>query len=108
MAGYPPPPPPPYGPADWRAQQRGLRDQAKAMRYQARAQRDAYRAQYRSLRRSSIAGPILLIAIGTIVLLEWIVDQLFHDNDHPYVRRSIGGGVVTLLLLLAFAGIAFN
>ncbi|HWZ50059.1 MAG TPA: DUF4097 family beta strand repeat-containing protein [Granulicella sp.] len=150
MAGYPPPYPPPPGspygasqppgPPDWRNQQRVLREQAKAMRYQARLQRDAYRAQYRGMRRGSIVGPLLLIAIGvlflliqtgrlpytefwdwygrwwpllligvgTIVLLEWILDQVFHHDDRPYVRRGIGGGVIALLILLGIAGVTLN
>jgi DUF4097 and DUF4098 domain-containing protein YvlB len=118
-----------------------LRDQARAQREMYRAQRDAYRAQYRDLRRGSIVGPILIIAIGVIfllvqlgklpsymvwawfahwwpllligigvvVLIEWGVDQSFgRDSGQPYVRRSLGGGVVTLLVLLIVAGVVSN
>lgn len=151
MAGYPPPypppgPRPPYGPndyrSDWKYQRRMMRDQARAQREVFRAQRDAYRAQYRGLRRGSIVGPVmviaigivfllvqlgklssflvwswfghwwplLLIGIGVIVLIEWGFDQTFHRNEdgQPYIRRSLGGGVVTLLILLVVAGVVFN
>jgi DUF4097 and DUF4098 domain-containing protein YvlB len=147
MSGYPPPYPPPgsrppYGPndfrGDWKYQRRILRDQARAQREVFRAQRDAYRAQYRGLRRGSIVGPILVIAIGVvfllvqlgklpsfavwawlghwwpllligvgvIVLIEWGFDQTFRgDTGQPYVRRSLGGGVITLLVLLIIGGV---
>jgi hypothetical protein len=65
---YPPPPGPPYG-GDWKYQRRVLKEQARAQRDMARAQRDAYRYQARSLRRSSILGPLLLITIGILFLL---------------------------------------
>ena len=151
MAGYPPPYPPPPGPPyaggpndyrnDWKYQRRVMRDQARLQRDMFRAQRDAYRAQTRVLRRGSIVGPILLIAVGVIfllvqmnklasvalwdwygrwwpivligvgviVLLEWGFDQIFRrDTAKPYVRPSIGGGVITLLVLLAILGISFK
>ena len=77
MASYPPPPPPPYNPPppygfDPRQQQRFLRDQ---LRVQERARKDAYRAQRelyreqtRSLRRSSIVGPLIVLGIGILAL----------------------------------------
>jgi DUF4097 and DUF4098 domain-containing protein YvlB len=132
MAGYPPPYPPPPPPGyDPRAQRRFMRDQA-------RAQRDMMRYQMRGLRRGSILGPIMLIAVGVVFLLletgrlphqrfwswyghwwpvllvaagavllaEWAFDQ-FHlrDPQQPQYRRSVGGGIFTLLLLFAFTGI---
>jgi hypothetical protein len=77
MANYPPPPPPPppgppYGPPygnDWRYQRRAMKDQARAQRDLFRAQRDAYRYQTRGLRRGSILGPLIVIAVGIIFLL---------------------------------------
>lgn len=51
--------------------------------------------------------PILLIGVGGIVLLEWIVDTAFH-RDTPYGRRSIGGGIIFLLILFAVAGLSYN
>ncbi len=65
MANYPPPYPPPGAPGgppygnDWKYQRRMLKDQARAQRDMIRAQRDAYRYQARSLRRSSILGPLV-------------------------------------------------
>jgi len=150
MAGYPPPYPPPgsrppYGSNDyrgeWKYQRRAIREQARAQREMFRAQRDAYRAQYRGLRRGSIAGPIMVIAIGiifllvqlgrlqsdmvwslfghwwpllligvgAIVLIEWGFDQSFRrDTGQPYIRRSLGGGVVTLLVLMIVGGVICN
>ncbi len=73
MGNYPPPyPPPPAGPPygnDWRYQRRIMKDQARMQRDMLRAQRDAYRYQMRAYRRSSILGPLLMIAIGIIFLL---------------------------------------
>jgi DUF4097 and DUF4098 domain-containing protein YvlB len=75
MANYPPPYPPPGAPSgppygnDWKYQRRMLKDQARVQREMMRAQRDAYRYQTRSLRRSSILGPLVLITIGIIFLL---------------------------------------
>lgn len=71
MASYPPPNPspgPPYG-VDPRFQRRILRDQARMQRETIRAQRDMYRAQVRGLRRSSMVGPLLVIALGVLFLL---------------------------------------
>ena len=142
MAGYPPgiPPLPPVPPPgyDPRAQRRYMRDQARAQRAAFRAQREQIRYQMRSMRRGSVLGPILLIAIGVffllletgrlnhqhfwdwygdwwplllvlaglIVLAEWGLDQFsMRDPQRPPYRRSIGGGVITLLLLLGFSGV---
>lgn len=82
MAGFPPKPPyppPPTGPGwgpagvppggDWRYQRRILKDQARMQRDAARQQRDFYRMQARGMRRGSIAGPLLIIAVGVIFLL---------------------------------------
>ena len=131
MAAYPPAQPP-FG-NDWRTQRRVLRQQAKM-------QREAYRAQFRGLRRSSIVGPLLLIAIGVVVLLaqtgrlpwnvlvipfahwwpmllvlvgvvrlgEWIFDQRSQQDlapGTPYTRRSLGGGVIVLLILIVACGL---
>jgi DUF4097 and DUF4098 domain-containing protein YvlB len=67
---YPPPPPgPPYG-NDWKYQRRVLKQQARAQRDIIRAQRQAYRYQVRGMRRSSILGPLLLITVGVLFLLQ--------------------------------------
>ena len=140
MASYPPPgvppvPPPGYDP---REQRRFFRDQARAQRAAFRAQRDQVRYQMRSMRRGSVLGPILLIAIGVmflliqtgrldhdrfwgwyghwwplllvcagvVVLAEWAIDQfLLRDPQRPMYRRSVGGGVIVLLLLFVLTGV---
>jgi hypothetical protein len=142
MAGYPPPYPPPSG-QDWKYQRRILRDQARAQRDMMRAQRDAYRAHLRGMRRGSIVGPLLvvaigvvflliqlghlsfyrfgfwfgrfwpllLVAIGVVLLIEWVFDRNAQRNaqlngqNAPYIRHSVGGGVVTLLVLIVVAGV---
>ncbi len=137
MAGYPPPyPPPPQG--DWRFQRRVQRDQEKLQQQYLRAQRDAYRRQWRARSRGSIVGPLLVVAIGLIfllvqlgrlpavhlwawygrwwplllvgvgavLLLEWALDRFGGDVAGP--RRSVGSGVVFLLVLLTLTGVAFS
>jgi hypothetical protein len=147
MANYPPPYPPPGAPGgppygnDWKYQRRMLKEQARAQRDIMRAQRDAYRYQARSMRRSSILGPLVLITVGiifllvqtghiqshhlwdlyarfwpfllvgagVILLLEWAYDQYAQsDSTHPAYRRRVGGGVITLLILLAVTGVIFS
>jgi DUF4097 and DUF4098 domain-containing protein YvlB len=113
--------PPPYN----------VREQARA---QVRAQRDAYRAQrdyWRMQRRPSIVRPMILIAIGIIALLvetgkmsgpafwEWYMrwwplllialgalslGEWWLERDKPYAGRSIGGGIIFLIVLLAIFG----
>lgn len=144
MASYPPPPgvppvpPPGYDPRD---QRRYFREQARAQRAAFRAQRDRMRYQLRAMRRRSVLGPLLLIAIGivflliqtgrmdhdhfwtwyghwwplllvcagAVVLAEWAIDQAaMRDPQHPAYRRSVGGGVIVLLLFFAFTGVIAN
>ncbi len=53
--------------------------------------------------------PLLLIGVGTVVLIEWGVDQLLHrDDPNPYFRRSIGGGVVALIIVMIVFGVIFS
>ena len=53
--------------------------------------------------------PFLLVGAGVIMLVEWAFDQYVQsDPDHPRYRRRVGGGVFTLLILLAFTGIVFS
>jgi DUF4097 and DUF4098 domain-containing protein YvlB len=114
-----------------------MKEQARMQRDVLRAQQQAYRQQLRGMRRGSIVGPLLVIAIGIIfllvqtghmsghdlwlwygrwwpallvgagivMLLEWAFDQYMHTDETPLRRRSIGGGVFTLLLLFGLAGI---
>ncbi|WP_263367344.1 DUF4097 family beta strand repeat-containing protein [Edaphobacter bradus] len=105
MANYPPPyPPPPAGPpygGDWRYQRRVLKQQARMQRDMLRAQRDAYRYQMRSTRRSSILGPLLLIAVGVVFLLiqtGHISARYFWDwYGRFWPILLIGAGVIVLL-----------
>jgi DUF4097 and DUF4098 domain-containing protein YvlB len=117
-----------------------MREQARLQRDYLRAQQAAYRAQFRSYRRSSIVGPLLIIAtgivflliqtgrmsarffwdwyghwwpllligVGVIMLLEWSWDHYFHSGEPMYRRRTLGGGVFTLLLLIGILGITFS
>jgi DUF4097 and DUF4098 domain-containing protein YvlB len=100
MGSYPPPPGPPYG-GDWKYQRNVLREQARAQRDMARAQRDAYRHQVRSLRRSSILGPLLLITIGILFLLVQTGRLEAHRLWDWYGRfwpiLLVGAGVIMLL-----------
>jgi DUF4097 and DUF4098 domain-containing protein YvlB len=53
--------------------------------------------------------PLLLVGAGVIMLLEWAYDQYAQsDPTQPRYRRRLGGGVFTLLLLLALSGIIFS
>ena len=137
---YPPPPGPPYG-NDWKYQRQVLKQQARAQRDMLRAQREAYRYQTRSLRRSSILGPLVLITVGivfllvqtghlqgyrlwewyarfwpfllvgagVVMLLEWAYDQHVQSNStQPRYRRRVGGGVFTVLVILAFTGVVLS
>lgn len=137
MAGYPPPYPPPP-PGDWKYQRRALRDQAKLQQEYFRAQRDAYRQQWRGRSRGSIVGPLLVVAVGllfllvqlgrlstvnawawygrwwpllligvgAVLLVEWALDQFGESKAGPH--RSIGSGVVILLIALTVTGLAFS
>lgn len=122
------PPPPPQDPrAAWRAQ----RDAWKA---QMRAQRDQMRAQryyWRSMRRPSFAGPIVLLSVGIIALLvqtgklnghqfwTWYTHwwpllligvglislvEWYFDRDKPYGARRSYGGIVVLIIVLSIVG----
>jgi DUF4097 and DUF4098 domain-containing protein YvlB len=97
---YPPPPGPPYG-NDWKYQRRILKDQARVQRDMLRAQREAYRYQARSLRRSSILGPLVLITVGIVFLLVQTGHLQGYRLWEWYARfwpfLLVGAGVVMLL-----------
>ena len=107
MANYPPPYPPPGAPSgppygnDWKYQRRMLKEQARAQRDMLRAQREAYRYQTRSLRRSSILGPLVLIAIGIIFLLVQTGHlqgpRLWDWYARFWPMLLVGAGVIMLL-----------
>ncbi len=125
-------PPPPFQNNDWRTQRQILREQARLQRM-----------QLRGMRRSSIVGPLLAVAIGVLFLLvqvgrlpslrvwdfighwwpllliliglirlgEWFLDHRARTDlppGAPVPYRSLGGGVITLILLLMLAGIGFS
>ena len=134
--------PPPYSRAgvpfgfDPKQQRRFLKDQERAQRAAFKAQRVLYRQQTRAMRRSSVLGPLIIVAIGVAVLLvrsgkvsfaafadwyghwwplllvgagvvmliEWSLDQMASKNAAVPVRRSMGAGVVFLMLLVALTG----
>ncbi len=134
MSAYPPPPPPGQPPPIY--DRRTMRSQRKYLRAQQRAMRYQLRAQRRSLQRRSIVGPLILLALGIvfllsqlgdlswaasirwygrfwpailiaagfILLLEWFIDRARNPTVAP--ARALGGGAVSLLIFLAFAGLA--
>ncbi len=125
MSSAPPPLyPPPYGTG-----KRAQRDAYRAQRDAARAQRNYWRA----MRRPSIVRPVVLISIGVVALLiesgklsdsvfwDWyirwwpllligvgvlLLGEWWLNRDRPYGVRGGGGGLVALLVLLAFFGFA--
>lgn len=134
MSTYPPPPR-----FDRKAERRAAALQAKALREHGRAQRELVRQQTRHLRRHSIVGPVLVVAIGVVALLvstgkwtalsfiawysrwwpallvvaglimlaEWALDHYAAQTAVAGAtpgRRRLGGGIVTLLVLLVFFG----
>jgi DUF4097 and DUF4098 domain-containing protein YvlB len=103
MASNPPPypPPPGYDPRDQRRFQRDqFRAQMRAQRDAIRAQRDQVRFQMRALRRGSVLGPLLLIAIGVIFLLMEsgrLDHQMFWEwYGHWWPMLLVAAGVVLL------------
>jgi DUF4097 and DUF4098 domain-containing protein YvlB len=78
-----------------------LKDQARAQRDILRAQRDAYRYQTRSMRRSSILGPLVLITVGVIFLLiqtGHLQSYRFWDwYGRFWPLLLVGAGVIMLL-----------
>ncbi|MDE1162833.1 MAG: DUF4097 family beta strand repeat-containing protein [Acidobacteriaceae bacterium] len=136
MSSYPPPPPP-FDRGAARAQQRAWKAQQRVILQQQRAQqrwqRSQMKAQMRMQRRRSLVGPLMLIAIGVVVLMtrfgslhwgqffEWysrwwpavmilaglvLVAEwsLGHNREQPYSTPRLGGGMVVLLILLVSFG----
>jgi DUF4097 and DUF4098 domain-containing protein YvlB len=141
MSSYPPPPPPGRYPPVFdnyaaKAQRRAIKAQVRMQQIQQRAMRNQMRAQRRALRRSSIVGPLIVLALGVVFLLaqlgklswgqsfEWygrwwpavliaagvvlLIEWAIDQNrpDSASHGRVIGGGVIFLLILLALAGLS--
>ncbi len=50
--------------------------------------------------------PLILISIGLLLLIEWTVDQFVNRNAPvPYARRSLGGFVAFLVIVMIGVGI---
>ncbi|WP_263383127.1 DUF4097 family beta strand repeat-containing protein [Granulicella arctica] len=132
-----PPTPPPYGPPngqDWKYQRRIMRDQARAQKDLYRQQMRGLRRRsilgpvivilvgviflltqtghLHSDRVWELYGhwwPLLLVVIGLVLVAEWGVDQFrTPDPQRPYVRRSVGGGVIFLIIILGLVGLFFT
>jgi DUF4097 and DUF4098 domain-containing protein YvlB len=113
-----------------RAQRDMLRAQANAYRYQMRRMRHGsivgpiivialgitfLLVQTGRLSTSQVWNwyghwwPMLLIGAGVVMFLEWAFDRYLHtDPAHPVYRRTMGGGVFSLLVLLVLVGILFS
>jgi DUF4097 and DUF4098 domain-containing protein YvlB len=113
-----------------RAQRDILRAQREAYRYQARGMRRSSilgplvlitvgivfllvqtgRLQgYRLWEWYGRFWPFLLVGAGIVMLLEWAYDQHIQaDPTQPRYRRRVGGGVITILILLAFTGVVLS
>jgi DUF4097 and DUF4098 domain-containing protein YvlB len=132
----PPPQGGPYQPYDRYAAKAQFKAQQQAIKTQRRLQQAQFKAQRRAMRRTSVVGPLILLTLGVVFLLaefhhlsgyyalawfgrwwplvlivagliflaEWALDQRRVDGAPG--ARTIGGGVIALLIFLAFAGIA--
>ena len=52
--------------------------------------------------------PFLFIVAGLVLACEWAFDQYSHHEGVPFSRRSVGGGVIFLLILLGLIGASFE
>ncbi len=52
--------------------------------------------------------PVILIGFGLVRVLEWILDRYTRRNTAAPVRYSLGGGVITLVILMAVVGIGLQ
>ncbi len=87
-AGYPPPyPPPGFSPRDQaRFARQQMKNQARAQKLAFRTQRELYRQQSRAMRRTSILGPLLIIAVGVIILLIHLGRLSYYTFESFYGR----------------------
>jgi DUF4097 and DUF4098 domain-containing protein YvlB len=113
-----------------RAQRDMLRAQRDAYRYQARGLRRSsilgplvlitvgiiflliqtgHMQAYRFWEWYGHFWPFLLVGAGIIMLLEWAYDQhVQSDSTQPRYRRRIGGGVITIVAILALTGVILS
>jgi Putative adhesin len=113
-----------------RAQRDMIRAQREAYRYQARSTRrssilgplilitlgvifllvqSGHLQGYRLWEWYGRFWPFLLVGAGVVMLLEWAYDQYVQsDSTQPRYRRRVGGGIVTVLIILAFTGVIFS
>jgi DUF4097 and DUF4098 domain-containing protein YvlB len=113
-----------------RAQRDMLRAQREAYRYQSRGMRRSsilgplvlisvgvvfllvqtgHLQGYRLWEWYARFWPFLLVGAGIIMLLEWAYDQhVQSDPTQPRYRRRVGGGVITIIILLAFTGVVLS
>ncbi|MDR3745294.1 MAG: DUF4097 family beta strand repeat-containing protein [Acidobacteriaceae bacterium] len=133
MASYPPPPPP-YDPRDQRrfyrdqarAQRAAWRAHMQQVSFQMRRMRRGSIlgpllliaagavfflleiGRINSARFWTLYGhwwPLLLVAAGVVLLAEWAFDQYqLRDPQRTPYRRVVGGGVITILLILGLVG----
>jgi DUF4097 and DUF4098 domain-containing protein YvlB len=125
--------PPQYDRRALKAQRRAMQAQARMARAQARAQMRATRrgsivgplllvalgvafllAQTGRISWTYALGwygrwwPLVLIGAGVIVLAEWALDQHEVSGGGVSARRTLGGGVVFLLILLVLTGLSMH
>jgi len=132
MSAYPPPPPG-FDRQMMKQQIRMAKQQARLQRHQMRMQMRMYRrhsivgplvlvalgivfllAQTGRLSWSHALKwygswwPLVLIAAGVILLGEWALDQQAGPDGTVRVRRTLGAGVVVLLVFLALVGVSMR
>ena len=52
--------------------------------------------------------PLLLVGIGLLRLAEWAIDRARQPHDAPPMRYTVGGGVVSTVILLAVVGLVLH
>jgi DUF4097 and DUF4098 domain-containing protein YvlB len=48
--------------------------------------------------------PLIFVAAGIVLLLEWAFDHRSQQEGAAFVRRGVGGGVIFLLIVMALTG----
>jgi len=132
MSAYPPPPPL-YDRQAMKQQIRMAKQQARLQRHQVRMQMRMYRRHsvvgplvlvalgvaFLLVQTGRLSWshafhwygswwPLVLIAAGIILLAEWSFDQQAGPDGTVRVRRTLGAGVVFLLVLLALVGVSMR